>query len=375
MAATRLIALHRNKGKTLLRSLTDRADYVKNPEKTEKGDLVTGYQCDPYTCAEEFLLTKQAYALTTGLSQENDVIAYQIRQSFKPGEVAPEEANEIGRETTLRFTNGKHAFIVATHTDRAHIHNHIIFNSTELSGTRKFRDFRRSGLALQKVSDLVCLEHGLSVITPGPYGERTRRTEWPKRDVSLLVDVQRKLQVKGKGYEIWATRFNLKQMAKSLLFLRDHGIKNLQELDALAERLTDRKEELLKGVRSREERLSGLQEMKNHILDYMKTKEIFRAYRESGYADQYHEEHRDEIAKYKAAKKAFDSLEGKPIPKLKDINGEFQRVLQKKREAYKEFQEASRNAREALIVRENIRSLYRAEESEREKDREKERSK
>ena len=60
---------------------------------------------------------------------------------FKPGEVTPEEANRIGYELGMRFTKGKHAFIVATHTDRAHIHNHIIFNSTALDCTRKFRDF------------------------------------------------------------------------------------------------------------------------------------------------------------------------------------------------------------------------------------------
>lgn len=66
----------------------------------------------------------------------------------------------------MRFTKGKHAFIVATHTDRAHIHNHIIYNSTTLDCTRKFDDFFFSGIALRRVSDLVCLEHGLSVIKP-----------------------------------------------------------------------------------------------------------------------------------------------------------------------------------------------------------------
>src|SRR5699024_8740043 len=93
----------------------------------------------------------------------------------------PEEANRIGHELGLRFTKGKHAFIVATHTDRAHIHNHIIFNSTALDCTRKFRDFFLSGLALQRVSDRLCLEHGLSIITPKPYRERKKRTEYPKR--------------------------------------------------------------------------------------------------------------------------------------------------------------------------------------------------
>ena len=106
--------------------------YVQNPDKTEQGELVSSYQCSPLTVDEEFLLTKRLYEQTTGRSQKSDVIAYQVRQSFKPGEVTPEEANRIGYEFAERFLKGKHAFIVATHTDRAHIHNHIVFNSTAL---------------------------------------------------------------------------------------------------------------------------------------------------------------------------------------------------------------------------------------------------
>ena len=160
MAATRLIPMHVNKGKTIAQSLRDRTDYAKNPEKTNKGELVTGYECDPFTVDEEFMLSKRRYFQITGKMQQNDVIAYQIRQSFKPGEITPEDANRLGYELAMRFTKGKYAFIVATHTDRAHIHNHIIFNSTSLDGTRKFKNFWLSGLALQRCSDLICLENG-----------------------------------------------------------------------------------------------------------------------------------------------------------------------------------------------------------------------
>ena len=176
MAATRLIPLHINKEKTLARCLRERTDYAQNPEKTEKGKLVTAYQCDPMTVEEEFLLAKRQYQQRTGRQQKNDVIAYQIRQSFKPGEVTPEEANRVGYELALRFTKGKHAFIVATHTDRAHIHNHVIFNSTTLDCRRKFQNFYFSSLVVQKVSDIVCLEHGLSVIEPKPRKEQVKRT-------------------------------------------------------------------------------------------------------------------------------------------------------------------------------------------------------
>ena len=102
------------------------------------------------------------------------MIAYHIRQSFKPGEITPEEANRVGRELAERFLKGKHAYIICTHTDRRHIHNHIIFNSTTLDGTAKFRDFLGSGLAMGRLSNLICIEHGLSVIqSPRRYTHPT----------------------------------------------------------------------------------------------------------------------------------------------------------------------------------------------------------
>lgn len=208
MAATRLIALHINKGRTLAQCLAERTDYSQNGEKTDHGRLISSYACDPKTCDEEFLLSKRQYRHITGRTQKNDVIAYQIRQSFKPGEVSPENANRIGYELAMRFTKGKYAFIVATHTDKAHIHNHVIFNSTSIDGTCKFRNFKRSGIALQKVSDMICLENGLSVIEPKPKKERAKRTDYPERTSfrkTICGDIRKCLRRKPKDFEEFLT--------------------------------------------------------------------------------------------------------------------------------------------------------------------------
>ena len=164
LATTRLISMHQNKGKSIADCLADRTDYAKNPNKTNEGEYISSYECDPRTIQGEFLLSKRQYSDITGRQQENDVIAYQIRQSFKPDEVSPELANKIGYELGMSFTKGNHAFIVATHIDKAHIHNHIIFNSTSLDCTNKFRDFLGSGKAVRKISDRLCLENSLSII-------------------------------------------------------------------------------------------------------------------------------------------------------------------------------------------------------------------
>jgi hypothetical protein len=125
------------------------------------------------------LLCKREYATFSGRSDEkkSDVVLYQIRQSFKPGEVTAEQALDIGMELARRFTKDKYQYIVATHTDHAHIHNHIIFNSTAIDGTKKFRNFYGSSQAIRKLSDLICIENSLSVIT-NPSGKHQDYGKW-----------------------------------------------------------------------------------------------------------------------------------------------------------------------------------------------------
>ena len=462
MAATRLIPLHVNKGKTIAQSLGDRTDYAKNPEKTEKGELVTGYQCDPMTVDEEFMLSKRQYEQITGRRQKHEVIAYQIRQSFKPGEITPEEANRLGHELALRFTKGKYAFIVATHTDRAHVHNHIVFNSTSIDATRKFKNFWLSSFALQRVSDLICLENGLSVIAPKPYKERTKRTEYPRRvknrDVlcedidtvlqkrpesfdaflkelqqldyeikcgkhisvkgrnqarfirlssleegyteadlrahflgqrehkpaakqrsrtnarpfNLVIDIQRKLQSKGVGYQRWASVYNLKQISKTLLFLRDHKIESMEQLDQMVMQQVTKRDALLTSIQQSEKRLAEIGTLKKHIINYSKTRSTYEAYRKAGYSKKFLETHRDEITLHKAAKVAFDELGVKKFPKVKELSIEYAEILTAKKQAYAEYRQVKNEAQELLIAQRNIASLYDAERKEEEQKRQKE---
>lgn len=461
MAATRLIPMHVNKGKTIAQSLGDRTDYAKNPEKTDKGELVTGYQCDPMTVDEEFLLSKRQYEQITGRRQRHEVIAYQIRQSFKPGEITPEEANRLGQELALRFTKGKYAFIVATHTDRAHVHNHIVFNSTSIDGTRKFKNFWLSSIALQKVSDLVCLENGLSVIAPKPYRERAKRTDYPRRvknrdvlcedidavlqkkpesfeaflqelraldyeikcgkhisvkgknqarfirlssleegyteadlrahflgqqerkprekrnhhtDVrpfNLVIDIQSKLQNKGAGYQRWASVYNLKQMSKTLLFLRDHKIESMEQLDQLVQQQTAKRDALLSSIQQSEKRLAKIGTLKKHIINYSKTRATYEEYRKAGYSKRFLETHREEITIHKAAKAAFDELGVKKLPRVKDLSIEYAEVLAAKKQTYAEYKLAKSDAQDLLIAQQNIASLYDAERKEEEQKRRK----
>ena len=143
MATTNIISIHVGKGKTAYQSLKERLDYIMNPEKTDGGLLISSHACSPETAADEFMLYRQEYLNTTGRKREDEVLAYHVRQAFKPREITPEKANELGKKLAERLTDNQHAFVVATHIDKHHIHNHIIFCATSLDGQQKYRDVKR----------------------------------------------------------------------------------------------------------------------------------------------------------------------------------------------------------------------------------------
>lgn len=197
MATTRLMKRKTTPGLSVAQSIKDCTDYGKNPVKTEDGKYISAYECDPATVDAEFLLWKSKYKAVTGREQkvDKDVLCYQIRQSFLPGEIMPEDANHIGYELAMRWTKGRHQFIVATHTDKAHVHNHIYYNSTSLDCFRKFRDFLGSGRALRKLSDTICLENGLSIVEQPKLKSRGKYKhygEWAK-DQERPLNYQQKL--------------------------------------------------------------------------------------------------------------------------------------------------------------------------------------
>ena len=423
MATTRIIPLHAGKGRTVGKAISDIIDYVKNPEKTDHGRLITSYQCDSRVADAQFLLDKQTYAARTGrVRGADDVIAYHLRQSFVPGEITPEEANRLGVELARRFTKGRHAFIVCTHIDKAHVHNHIIWNSTTLECDRKFRNFWGSTRAVHRLSDTICIENGYSIVEapkrrgqsynkwlsdaakpshkellrqaidralaqkPASLEELLRLLEqdgftvhrrgktisintegWgnnvrfdrlgdgytlddllailsgqkehtPRKQpalqaappkVNLLMDIQAKLQAgKGAGYARWAKVFNLKQMAEITV-------------------------------------------LRTHIVNYAKTREVYVAYRKAGYSKKFRAEHEAEILLHQAAKSAFDEMNVKKLPKIKELQTEYAQLLEEKKKNYAEYRRSREEMRELLTAKANVDRFLNMEaehDAEKEKD-------
>jgi hypothetical protein len=460
MATTRLISMHKNKGKSVADCISDRIDYALNPEKTNKGKYVSSYECDPKTVKGEFILSKRIYDNITGREQENDVILYQIRQSFKPGEITPELANKIGYELALKFTKRNHAFFVATHIDKSHIHNHIIYNSTSIDCTRKFRDFLGSGKAVGKISDRICLENGLSIIKnpkrgkthygkwlgdkktithsqrlrdtideilskkpidfdaflfemkqvdysikqgkhlafknkeqkrfirlrslgegyseeeikeiikgDRPFINKKQANEKRQSPVNLLVDIQAILQAgKGAGYERWAKIFNLKQMAQTINFLTENNLLVYGDLEKKAQLSTDNFNEISYQIKSIENRMKEIGNLKTHIINYSKTRDVYTAYRKSGYSKKYYEEHTADLILHKAAKTAFDELDTKKIPTVKALQKEYTELISEKRKAYTKYHSIKKEMKNILTAKANVDRLLGEDSVEKEKE-------
>lgn len=448
--------MHKNRGKTLLSCLAARTDYAMDKDKTADGELVSSYECAPQTAAEEFVLSKQIYFQKTGREQENDIIAYQFRQSFKPGEVTAEEANKIGYEFAERFLKGKHAFIVCTHINRHHIHNHVIWNSTTLDCSRKFRNFWNSTKAVRRLSDTICMEHGLSVIenparkgmtydkwlggsakvsnrevlrkaidevlTKKPQnmdeflrlleakGFTVKRSKhialrhadfkkairvdslgdgYTEEDIravllgkrkhvqrkrsnrnSLLIDIDSTLRMNKTTAKVR----NLKLMAQTINYLREHGLLDLAELQRKTADVTKKYHELSDKIKSAETRMKEIGEMKTQIIAYMRTREVYDCYRKSGYSRTYYAEHESEILLHKAAKKSFDEWNLRKLPTVKSLNAGYMELVRQKKALYSEYSLVRSEMRELLIHKSNVEKILGIDENTEKKQTEHERN-
>ncbi len=143
------------------RALKAAIDYICNPEKTDGKLLVSSYGCAAETADIEFAWTRR-HAIDKGTNLGRHLI-----QAFQPGEVTPEQAHEIGMELAKEILGGKYEFVLTTHIDKDHVHNHLIFNAVSFADHRHYHSNKRSYHYIRRTSDRLCKEHGLSVIIPG----------------------------------------------------------------------------------------------------------------------------------------------------------------------------------------------------------------
>jgi len=408
--------------------------YIVNGEKTDEQILVSTHKCHESTAHTQFLRTRN------DAGTKGTVLARHLIQSFLPGETSPELAHQIGMELCKKILKEEYEFVLSTHVDKGHIHNHIIFNNVNMVTGRCYQSNKKSYHQIRYQSDKLCKENNLSVIdefyesykkkykTNGKswyeneqakhgtswksrlqfdidrmikqskdwdeflkkmadlgyeikYGKhiafkpkdkarftRTKtigedyteerlkdriaerefiKTPAVKKRISNVIDMNTNAKVKeSKGYEYWATKHNLHTMAESVIYIREHGIKSVKQLDEYIQKAADE--------------LSTTMEQVNTVKKY---RAYYKEYKANSSDKSFFKEYKAQITLYENAlselKKSYSKL-----PDSKDILSKLDKLQEKKNTLMQEYSSAKYTMDELYQIRKNY-GIYMGKEMER----------
>ena len=352
-------------------------DYIENPDKTEDKMLVSSFGCSYETADIEFeMLLAQAI-------QKGNNLAHHLIQSFAPGEATPEQAHEIGKLLADEVLQGKYSYVLTTHIDKGHVHNHLIFCAVDMVNHRKYNSNRQSYAYIRRTSDRLCREHGLSVVQPSrdkgksyaewdagrkgkswkaklkaaidtvipqaknfddflrlmaaqgyeikqgkfisfraPGQERFTRCKTlgenyteeaitsrikglavdrgPKRkatkEITLRIDLENSIKAQqSAGYAKWAKVHNLKQAARTLNFLTEHGIDDYAALESKVAEISAANDEAAAALKAVERRLSDMAVLIKNISTYRQTRPVALEYKKVKDKAAYRREHESQL--------------------------------------------------------------------------------
>ena len=416
-------------------------DYICNPAKTDGSLLISSYGCSAETADIEFAWTRQ-HAIDKG---EN--LGRHLIQAFAPGEVTPEEAHQIGLELAKEILGGKYEFVLTTHIDRGHIHNHVIWNAVSFTDHKHYHSNKRSYYEIRRTSDRLCKEHGLSVIVPGQekgksyvehqairngtsykaklkaaidqllpacinledllrrlreegyeiqrgkyiscrasnqerftrlktlgidYTEealaariagRTRPSKRPKvRDGSI----QRIAVIQGSqspGLQHWAKLQKLKEGAKTLNYLAEHGIDSYEALDSKLVELNATVDDSLASIKAIEGRIAELNLIAKYAATYRKCRPVHDRYRKSEDKEKFLRGHESEIILFEAAARELKRLGAVPLPAAEKLEAELSELTVRKGTLYAQYTAAKQQAKEYDTIKRNLDILLPQEQS------------
>ena len=416
-------------------TLKDAIDYICNPSKTDGKLLVSSFGCAAETADIEFAWTRQ-HAIDKGTNLGRHLI-----QAFEPGEVSPEEAHEIGMQLAKEILGEKYEFVLTTHIDKDHVHNHLIFNAVSFADYKHYHSNKRSYHHIRRVSDRRWQEHGLSVITPGQdrgksyvehqaeragtsykaklrvaidqlipisadledllqrlqakgyefkkgkfiscratgqerftrlktlgmdYTEEAiaariadgiRPSKQPKQKqaISLIIDLQNNLKAKeSAGFAHWAKLNNLKEAAKTLNFLTEHGIDRYEDLQFRLSRLKQKEESALTSIKESERRIMELTLQIKHAEIYRQLKPVYEKYRQTRDKEKFLRGHEREIILFETAHRELQKMNIRPLLSAAQMQLDLKQLQEEKASVYAAYQDAKAERRKIETILQNV---------------------
>lgn len=426
-------------------------DYIVNGDKTDEQLLVSTHKCHESTAHTQFLRTRN------DAGTKGTVLARHLIQSFLPGETSPELAHQIGMELCKKILKDEYEFVLSTHVDKGHIHNHIIFNNANMVTGRCYQSNKKSYHQIRYQSDKLCKENSLSVIDEFyesykkkykingkswyeneqakhgtswksklqfdidriikqskdwdeflkkmadlgyeiKYGKhiafkpkdkarftRTKtigedyteerlkeriaerefiKTPDVKKRIGNVIDMNTNAKVKeSKGYEYWATKHNLHTMAESVIYIREHGIKSVKQLDEYIQKAADERQNIQEKIKAIDEEMKKLSTTMEQVHTVKKYRACYKEYTANPSDKAFFEEYKAQITLYENAlselKKSYSKL-----PNSKDILAELDKLQEKKNSLMQEYSSSKSTMDELYKIRKNY-GIYMGKEMER----------
>lgn len=411
-------------------------EYICNPDKTDGSLLVSAYGCAAETADIEFAWTRR-HSIDKGTNLGRHLI-----QAFEPGEVSAEEAHKIGMELATEILGGKYEFVLTTHTDRGHLHNHLIFNAVSFEDHRHYHSNKKSYHFIRRTSDRICKEHGLSVIVSGKekgksyiehqaaqagtsykaklktaidrlipvsadmedllrrlqregyeikrgkfiscrasdqerftrmktlgadYTEEAvatriaghsrpfRQAKKTDKRISLLIDIQNNMKAQqSAGFKHWATIENLKQAAKTMNFITEHGISSYEELAERCDAATAASARVKADLRATKQKISDLSLLAKHAAAYRKLKPTCDRYKAAKDKEKFLRGFESEIILFEASARALKEMGIGKLPSADRLKAEAEELTARKSALQAEYGKAQKEEREYDTLRQNV---------------------
>mgnify|MGYP002746957830 CR=1 FL=1 len=415
--------------------------YILNPEKTDEKLLVSSYGCASETAAREFEWTRKI-AEQKGMNPVR-IIARHVIQSFEIGEVTPELAHEIGKQFADEILGGKYEYVLTTHIDKDHVHNHLIFNAVDFVNYHAYKSYKRIYYDMREVSDRLCKENGLSVIPPsqnkgmgykeyteakrgtswkqklkqtidrciitakdydeflklmqearyeiktGKYisfraegqerftraktigdnyteerikeriqgrGNRKRQMQTSRRGISLISDIQERIQrIGSKGYEHKAKLTILKEAARTLNYLTENNLLQYADLEKKAEDIHSSYSRTGSELKNVEAKLREVQPLIKNISNYQRLKPVYDAYMKAADKPAFRSKHEAELVIYEATRSTLLAMQGdEKLPSLKSLQAEQQQLMEAQQRLYDERAKLKKEVRLIDTMKANV---------------------
>ena len=322
-----------------IKATVDKAiDYICNPEKTDEKMFVSSYACSLETAAYDFKYTLDH------CRENSPNKAYHLIQAFAPGEVGFEEAHHIGKELADKLLEGKYSYVVTTHIDKGHVHNHIIFCAADNIEHNKYHDCKQSYYHIRKLSDELCRER--------IERKRERKAVIPKKDYSVrrLIDTSDEKFQSSPGLQQWATIENLKIAAQSY-----NEVGSLSDLKHQITVKTEAGKSAKQSVVKLEHRMKDLAEIIKYAEQYKTNRSYHIAYKKSKNPDAYFRRYESQLILYGGAQRVLEqtgiNLKGLNVDKLK---AEYQELMKQKNELTSTYKKCEKEVQSLNRKLENL---------------------